>query len=64
MHPRVVPETACVSTNESRLIARNTGVRAQGVHTPPPPQRNQIQENTISVQFVPGMHFLAFDFGV
>eukprot|EP00961_Rhodomonas_salina_P058073 780444-Rhodomonas_salina.1 len=27
-------------------------------------QRNQIQENAISMQFVPGMRFLVFDFGV
>lgn len=29
-----------------------------------PTTRNQIQENTISVYFVPGMRFLVFDFRV
>lgn len=28
------------------------------------PRRNQTQENTISVHFVPGLSFLVFDFGV
>eukprot|EP00961_Rhodomonas_salina_P179090 2416513-Rhodomonas_salina.1 len=31
---------------------------------PWPTLRNQEQENTISVQFVPGTRFLVFDFGV
>eukprot|EP00961_Rhodomonas_salina_P170388 2296930-Rhodomonas_salina.1 len=30
----------------------------------PPTLRNQKQETTISVQFVPGMRFLVFDFAV
>eukprot|EP00961_Rhodomonas_salina_P093387 1256768-Rhodomonas_salina.1 len=44
--------------------AEAAGQVAARVHPYLPPPRNQIQETAFAVQFVPGMRFLVFDFGV
>eukprot|EP00961_Rhodomonas_salina_P292213 3932740-Rhodomonas_salina.1 len=66
--PKSIPRNRILGTIE---IYARTAAPASRVADRHQPQlhsqatlRNQLQENTIPAQFVPGMRFLVFDFGV